>query len=87
MKLIPRLQYLKQLQGVMDTPDIKIVTGIRRSGQSKLMNAFAQHIKSIDATANIIEIDLTKLRFEHLKEYHALNEFVESNYKEGCRII
>jgi len=83
MKLITRTQYLKQLQGVMNTPDIKIVTGIRRSGKSKLMSAFAQYIKSIDATANIIEIDLTKLRFERLKEYHALNEFIESNYKEG----
>ena len=83
MKLIHRQQYLSQLQGVINTPDIKIVTGIRRSGKSKLMSAFAQYVKSIDTEANIIEIDLTKIRFEHLKEYHALNEFVENNYKEG----
>lgn len=83
MKLITRQQYLNQLQRVMNTPDIKIVTGIRRSGKSKLISAFAEYVKSIDATANIIEIDLTKLRFEHLKEYHALNEFVENKYKEG----
>jgi len=82
MELINRIQYLRQLQGVMNTPDIKIITGIRRSGKSKLMSAFAQYIRGADATANIIEIDLTKLRFEHLKEYHALNEFVEANYKE-----
>lgn len=83
MKLITRTQYISQLKGVMNTPDIKIVTGIRRSGKSKLMMAFAKHIKSNDSTANVIEIDLTKLRFEHLKEYHALNDFVEHNYKEG----
>ncbi|MCM1518000.1 MAG: ATP-binding protein [Pseudoflavonifractor sp.] len=83
MKLIYRQLYLCQLQRVMNTPDIKIVTGIRRSGKSKLMSAFARYIRSIDAAANIIEIDLTKLRFERLKEYHALNEFVESNYKES----
>ena len=67
----------------MNTPDIKIVTGIRRSGKSKLLSAFAGYIRSVDSTANIIEIDLTKLRFEKLKEYHALNEYVEKQYKDG----
>ena len=83
MKLISRLHYINQLSGVMNTPDIKIVTGIRRSGKSKLLSAFADYIRHIDSTANIIEIDLTKLRFEKLKEYHALNESVEERYKEG----
>ena len=68
MKLINRPHYLNQLSGVMNTPDIKIVTGIRRSGKSKLLSAFARYIRSIDSTANVIEIDLTKLRFEKLKE-------------------
>ena len=83
MKLISRPHYLNQLSGVMNTPDIKIVTGIRRSGKSKLLSAFAGYIRSVDSTANIIEIDLTKLRFEKLKEYHALNEYVEKQYKDG----
>lgn len=83
MKLISRPHYLNQLSGVMKTPDIKIVTGIRRSGKSKLLSAFARYIRSIDSTANVIEIDLTKLRFEKLKEYHALNEYVEEQYKYG----
>ena len=83
MKLISRPHYLNQLSGVMNTPDIKIVTGIRRSGKSKLLSAFARYIRSIDSTANVIEIDLTKLRFEKLKEYHALNEYVEEQYKYG----
>ena len=83
MKLINRPHYLSQLSGVMNTPDIKIVTGIRRSGKSKLLSAFADYIRQIDSTANIIEIDLTKLRFEKLKEYHALNEYVEEQYKDG----
>ncbi|MBD5173192.1 MAG: ATP-binding protein [Bacteroidales bacterium] len=83
MRLISRPHYLNQLSGVMNTPDIKIVTGIRRSGKSKLLNAFADYIHKIDSTANVIEIDLTKLRFEKLKEYHALNEYVEEQYKDG----
>ena len=83
MRLISRPHYINQLSGVMNTPDIKIVTGIRRSGKSKLLSAFADYIRQIDSAANIIEIDLTKLRFEKLKEYHALNEYVEEQYKDG----
>ena len=83
MKLIARPHYLNQLTGVKNTPDIKIITGIRRSGKSKLLRAFADYIRQSDETANIIEIDLTKLKFENLKEYHALNDYVEEQYTDG----
>ncbi len=82
MKLINRPHYISRLSAVKNTPEIKILTGIRRSGKSKLLSAFADYIRHGDSTANIIEIDLTKLRFEKLKEYHALNEYVEQQYKE-----
>lgn len=83
MKLINRDHYINILSHVKNTPEIKIITGIRRSGKSKLLNSFASYILQDDITANIINIDLTKLRFEKLKEYHALNDYVESQYKEG----
>ena len=60
MKLIERPLYLRQLEGLINTPDIKIITGIRRSGKSKLLGAFSDYIVKTDATANIIYIDLTK---------------------------
>ena len=83
MKLIDRPLYLRQLEDLMNTPDIKIITGIRRAGKSKLLSAFSEHILKEDPTANIIGIDLTKIRFEHLKDYHALNDYIESNYRKG----
>lgn len=83
MKLIDRPSYLNRLFDIINTPDIKILTGIRRSGKSKLLEAFAAHIIKVDPTANIISIDLTKLKYEYLKEYHALNDYVESNYVAG----
>ena len=84
MKLIDRPLYLRQLEDLMNTPDIKIITGIRRSGKSKLLSAFSEHILRKDASANIISIDLTKIKFERLKEYHALNDYIESNYRDGA---
>lgn len=83
MKLIDRPLYLRQLEELTNTPDIKIITGIRRAGKSKLLSAFSEHILRQDATANIISIDLTKIKFEHLKEYHVLNDYIEANYREG----
>jgi hypothetical protein len=69
----------------MNTPEIKIITGVRRSGKSKLLAAFTRYVQSVDPEANIIEIDLTKLRFESLREYHALNDYVETHYRDGVK--
>lgn len=83
MRLIDRPLYLRQLEDLINTPDIKIITGIRRAGKSKLLSAFSKQIHRQDASANIISIDLTRIKFEHLKEYHALNDYIEANYREG----
>ena len=34
MKLIERSYYLNKLQAVKDIPDIKVITGLRRSGEN-----------------------------------------------------
>lgn len=81
MKLIKRQMYLDRLKNLKGTPDIKIITGIRRSGKSKLMQAFMHFIKESEPDANIISIDYTKISFEPLKEYHALNDYVEQRIR------
>lgn len=82
MKVIER-DYLKELVSVIGTPDIKIITGVRRSGKSKLLEEFQKYIKKNIENYNIISINFNLLKFEELKEYHALNDYIESKYIEG----
>ncbi len=80
MKYIERKHYLDRLRGLKNTPDIKIITGIRRSGKSELMRAFINDIKRTEESANIIYIDYYNLEFDDIKNYKQLNEFVEKSY-------
>jgi len=81
MKWIERDFYLDKLKRVQGTPDIKVITGIRRSGKSRLVEAFADYIQKTDQRANVTYIDLTSLRFEKLLDYHGLNDYVEERYE------
>lgn len=80
MKLIERKTYLKSLINVAGTPDIKVITGIRRAGKSKLLLSFSNYIKAHDETANIISIDFNMLSAEPLLEYHALFNYVQNRF-------
>lgn len=57
MKLIKRENYMNKLIKVMNTPDIKVITGIRRSGKSKLLEEFKNYIEENIKDNNIIHIN------------------------------
>lgn len=80
MKIIPRLTYMDELSGIINIPDIKIITGIRRCGKSKLMDALTQIIKESDPSGNIIHINYNLTEFEDLLEYHSLEDYIENKY-------
>ncbi len=80
MKLIERDFYLDKLKAVIGTPDIKVITGIRRSGKSKLLEAFRDYLLETDHNANLIHINFNLNEFENLLEYHALNAYIEQAY-------
>ncbi len=80
MQLIDRETYLNRLISLKGTPDIKVITGVRRSGKSKLLEEYIGWIEENEPESNIISIDLTHLKFEELKEYHALNDYIEDRY-------
>ncbi len=83
MRLIERDFYLNKLKDAMGTPDIKVITGIRRSGKSKLMESFLAYVQANDPDANIIHINFNLTAYEGLAEYHALHDHIESAYIAG----
>lgn len=83
MKLIERKQYLKKMINVIWTPDIKVLTGVRHSGKAKLLEAFMDYIMKNISNASIIHINFNLSKYDNLKEYKALNEYIETNYVEG----
>ena len=83
MKLIERKQYLNKMINVIGTPDIKVLTGVRHSGKAKLLEAFMDYIMKNISNANIIHINFNLSKYDNLKEYKALNEYIETNYVDG----
>ena len=63
MRYIERTNYLQRLVDLEGTPDIKIITGIRRSGKSKLMEAYIEYLKKNNKNANVIFIDFFDIKF------------------------
>ncbi|MBQ6443041.1 MAG: ATP-binding protein, partial [Lachnospiraceae bacterium] len=54
MRLIPRNSYMEKIINVIGTPDIKVITGVRRCGKSKLLESLKKYIDENIQDANII---------------------------------
>lgn len=83
MKLIERDFYLDKLKNVMGTPDIKVITGVRRCGKSKLMDAFIDWIKQNEKDSNIIHINYNLFEYDSIKTAYALDSYVEERYQSN----
>lgn len=83
MKIIERKRYLGRLINVLGTPDIKVITGVRRSGKSTLLEAFMLYIATHFPKTNIIHVNFNLLEFEKLQNYHTLYDFITSQYLSG----
>lgn len=84
---IQRNQYLNQLIHLNNTPDIKVVTGIRRSGKSMLLQDYVQYLKNTEEDINIVMINLQELEYDMLLEYHALHSYIMEHYVSGVHNV
>jgi len=84
MKRIERPLYLSRLQVLRGTPDIKVITGVRRCGKSELLKSYMAFLRQSDPQANLIYIDLMDLANEALLEYHTLYQYITKRHRDGA---
>jgi len=85
MKLFERKEYLSFLKRHKDRHIIKVVSGVRRCGKSKLFELFQRYLLEQSVPKeNIISINFEDLAFEDLQEYHALYKYVTAHMQPNC---
>lgn len=84
MRIIARPKYLNQLISTIGTPDIKVITGIRRCGKSMILKSFYNYLAdTMGSKANIIHIDFNLKESAGLLDSDALYEYVQKSYRPG----
>lgn len=75
--------YMNQLIQYVDTPVIKIITGIRRCGKSYLLKLLASHlIENGIKDEQMIHIDFESIKNEPYKNYKALYDYIISEISD-----
>ena len=80
--MIVREKYLKAIRGFYDSDLIKVITGIRRSGKSVILETIINEIK--EKTDNIIYLNFEKTTdFAKTSSAEELVDYVKKNRKYG----
>lgn len=84
MQLIARDRYLEWLLSWKDKHVIKVVSGVRRCGKSKLFEIHRNHLMQHGVTADqIIAINFEELEYEDLTSYRELYDYVNARLAPG----
>lgn len=79
MNLIDRKQYLDWLISWKDSHVIKVVSGVRRSGKSKLFEIYRSYLRDHGITGDqVISLNFEDLEFESLTSYRALYDYISA---------
>lgn len=71
--MIIRERYMELIRSFIDKPVVKVLTGMRRSGKSSLLELTRQELLRRGVKIkNIISINFESLRFDYLKDYKEL---------------
>lgn len=79
MNKIIRQFYLEKMFQTMNSTDIKVITGIRRSGKSVILKQFLEEIQK-NKNTNIIFIDYSLKDFSNIMDELSLYDYVSSKY-------
>ncbi|HEY8388122.1 MAG TPA: AAA family ATPase, partial [Parasegetibacter sp.] len=83
MKFIERTIYTKRIIPFINKPIIKVLTGQRRVGKSYVLLQLMEYIRSRDADANIVYINMELEEFSAIRTYTDLNQYLKNKFPKG----
>ena len=82
--MIERKEYLEKLFEWKDKAVIKVVTGIRRSGKSTLLEQYRARLREGGVSKEqIVSINFEELEHEALQDRHELYAFLKGKLRQG----
>ena len=85
--MIKRDQYLNKLISFIDTPLIKVITGMRRSGKSTLLELFRESLLQRGISEKrIISINFESFAFVEINDFRAFYDYVKSRIPSSGRV-
>lgn len=81
--MIKRDNYLKRMIDAKDTELIKVITGVRRSGKSTLLQMFKDYLlENGIKEENIIHINFESAMYDDIKDYKDLYKYIKEKIKK-----
>ena len=75
--LIPRETYLKKIRKLINQEEIKVIMGVRRCGKTTLLKLIISELKENGVNdENIIHINFESSKYDEIKNYKDLNEYI-----------
>jgi len=85
MRSVERNIYTDKIKGFFDKEQIKIITGIRRSGKSEILKLIRNEASNVTDEEHIIFINFEDAEFDDIVSYRELNRYVEDRMKDNRR--
>lgn len=88
MTIFPRPQYLSELTAVEGTDLVRLITGVRRSGKSTLLQLYREHLIAQGVSKDaIITVNFEDLAFDRLRDAETFHTFAREAVDRGVRYL
>ena len=78
--MIYRVDYMRQLQAFKDNKIIKVVTGLRRSGKSTLLQMYRDELLANGVSPSQIQfVNFELMKYDYIRSYRQLYDFITQN--------
>lgn len=82
--MIYRSDYMRQLQAFKDNKIIKVVTGVRRSGKSTLLQMYRDELMANGVSLSQIQfVNFELMKYDYIRTYRQLYDFITQNMVVG----